>query len=405
MAAENKIEAYVMPQGVMTQLTRDIAAHRPGILTKTGLGTFIDPRIEGGAMNSISHEKMASVMEIEGQEYLFYKAMPIDVAIIRGSAADVDGNISFLGEGLISEALSEAQAAYNSGGIVLVQVRERLDRRFAPYEVTIPARLVTGIVVCPDQQFSYTIVSDDRLTGIDTERREIPEAQETSIAKNLIAREVLAFIRDGDVVNLGFGLPSLVGSYARKEPSLSNVTFTLEQGIIGGVPTSGSNFGVAYYPDAFVPEPNQFDWYDGGGIDTAVLSFAQFDSRGNVNVSKFRGLVNGVGGFINISQNAKRVIFVGTFTAGGLEIQSDGDEVRIVTDGKIQKLVDMVDQISFSGEEALRRGQEVFYITERAAFTLESDGIHLISVMNGIDLERDILSRMGFLPLWKTGQI
>lgn len=399
MAADNKIEAYVIPQGVMTQLIRDIAAHRPGIITKTGIGTFVDPRIEGGAVNSISKEAVASVIEISGEEYLFYKANSIDVAIIRASSADINGNISFRGEGLISEALSEAQAAYNNGGIVLVQVQKKEDYRFAPNDVTIPAQFVTGIVVCPDQQFSYSIVEDNRLNGIDNNRKEIVEPIEYSIEKTVIAKKVLSLIHDGDVVNLGFGLPSLVGCFAMKDPDLNNIIFTLEQGIIGGIPASGLNFGVAYYPDAYIPEPSQFDWYDGGGIDTAILSFAQFDKHGNVNVSKFNGLVNGVGGFINISQNAKKVIFVGTFTTKGLELSVDGEKIRIEKDGLIKKVVDTVDQISFNGAEAIKQDKEVYFVTERATFKLERDGIHLVSVMNGIDINIDVIDKMGFYPI------
>lgn len=398
MAAENKIEAYVMPQGVMTQLTRDIAAHRPGLITKTGLGTFIDPRIEGGAVNSISRDKVASVLVLDGEEYLFYKSIKIDVAIFRAARADSEGNVSFTGEGLISEALSEAQAAYNNKGLVLVQVKERVSYRFAPNDVTIPSQLITGIVVCPKQQFSYSIVKDDRLCGIDNFRVDLPESFDGTIAKSIIARNALNYINDGDVVNLGFGLPSIIGIFARMDRRLSHVTFTLEQGIIGGIPSSGENFGVSYYPDAYVAEPNQFDWYDGGGIDTAILSFAQFDKYGNVNVSKFMGLVNGVGGFINISQNAKKVIFVGTFTTSGLEVLDNGGYLQIKQEGGIRKIIDSVEQISFSADQALRRGQEIYYITERAIFKLENDGIHLIEVTKGIDLDKDIIPNMGFLP-------
>lgn len=399
MAKNNDIEAYVMPQGVMTQLTREIAAHRIGIITKVGLGTFIDPRNERGAINDVSKESVATVVELCGEEYLLYKSIPIDVAIIRGAKADIEGNVSLIGEGLISEALSEAQAAYNSGGIVLCQVKEKIDGKFKPYEITIPSRLITGICVCPNQLFSYSITKDDRLTGIDTKRKPVDEMLDDNEAKNIIAREVLRYLRNGDVVNLGFGLPSLVGSFARADSGLSDITFTLEQGIIGGIPATGTNFGVAYYPDAFIPEPNQFDWYDGGAIDTAVLSFAQFDKDGNVNVSKINGYCNGVGGFINIAQGAKKVIFVGTFTTSGLVISKNSNCIEIIKEGAIKKVVNKVDQISFSGSNALKEGKQVLFITERATFELTNDGIKLIKVMNGIDLYRDIISNMGFRPI------
>lgn len=399
MAKDNEVEAYVMPQGVMTQLTREIAAHRVGLITKVGLGTFIDPRNERGAINEISKDSVAEVVELSGDEYLLYKSFPIDVSIIRGAKADCDGNISLIGEGLISEALSQAQAAYNSGGIVLCQVKEKIEGRLKPYEITIPSKLITAVCVCPEQTFSYSIEFDDRLTGADSDIKPINELLDDNEAKNIIAKEVLSFLNNGDVVNLGFGLPSIVGSFARADSNLSDITFTLEQGIIGGVPLTGANFGVAYYPEAFVPEPNQFDWYDGGAIDTAVLSFAQFDQQGNVNVSKINGYCNGVGGFINIAQGAKKVVFVGTFTTSGLVVSKNNDSVDIIQEGRIKKLVKEVDQISFSGMNAVKEGKQVFFVTERASFELTLEGIRLIKVMNGIDLNDNILSNMDFVPI------
>lgn len=399
LARAEKIEAYVLPQGTMKQLTREIAGNRPGLFTKIGIGTFIDPRLEGGKMNARSKKAYVSLFDLEGEEYLFYKSFPIDVAIIRGSIADPNGNVSFEDEGFIPEALSLAQAAKNSGGIVLCQVKARGDLPLDPQRVTVPARLIDAIVVCPEQTFSYTIEEDKRLVGKCTEYRAVSQHGDTTPIKQIIAERAMRFLIDGQVVNLGFGVPSLVGELAMKNPSLQNTCFTLEQGIWGGIPAVGSNFGVAYYPTAMVSEVNQFDFYDGGGLDTAVLSFAEFDKQGNVNVSKFGGRINGVGGFINISQSAKRVIFVGTFTAGGLVVDHCPKEITVVQEGKRKKIVNDVQQISFSGAQALKQGQEIYYVTERAVFTLTSEGVALIEVSEGIDLEKDILQSMEFTPL------
>ena len=402
MAQNNEIEAYVLPQGVMTELIRDIAAHRPGLLTTVGIGTFIDPRLEGGRMNAISKDVLSEVVTIDKKEYLLYKSFPVDVAIFRASYADEGGNVSFSQEGVLSEALSQCQAAKNSGGISLCQVKMQVKGKLNPYEVTVPSPLIDAIAICPAQRLSYGIEKDASV--VESSGPELVDVEKASfpVAKQVIARLVAKELRDGEIVNLGFGLPSLVGSMIRHDARLSHLKFTLEQGIWGGIPLTGPNFGIAYYPDAIVPEGNQFDFYDGGGIDTAVLSFAEFDEKGNVNVSKISGKVNGVGGFINIASNAKKVIFVGTFTTQGLEVQKQGKGIAITKEGRIHKLVKQVAQCSFNGQEALKKGQQVLFVTERACFSLCPEGVVLVRVTEGVDYETSILGAMDFVPIIRS---
>lgn len=414
LAAEEKIDAFVLPQGTMTQLPREIAGARPGVITQVGLGTFVDPRIEGGALNrrSLEHkDDLTEVVKFGEKEYLRYKSFPIDVALLRGTTADEEGNISVEEEGMITELLSAAQAAKNSGGIVIVQVKRLVQAETIPPKmVQIPGILVDAVVVDPQQRqsektyYNPSYSGECRLSVLSEERTGGAEEKLADI-RRVIARRAAKELKPGDVVNLGFGMPDGVAKVLKEEGRDHETILTIEQGIIGGVPAGGTDFGMAMNPTAIVDQPYQFDWYDGGGLDVAVLSFAQFDSKGNVNVSCFGGHANGVGGFINISQATKTVLFVGTLTTGGLMESCDRNGLKISREGKVKKAVKEVEQISFSGEFASKNGRNVLFITERAVFKLTQAGIELLETAPGIDLKRDVLEQMGFMPIIHKNEI
>jgi propionate CoA-transferase len=384
LAVTEKIEAYCLPQGVMSHLFRAIANGSPGVITHVGLGTFVDPRIDGARLNASAKDQLVELITIREREYLFYPSFKVDVAIIRGTRADEAGNITMEGEGLYAEVLSAAQAARNSGGIVIAQVKSlartgTLDPRI----VKVPGVLVDAVVVDPEQRLSFATAKDESLTGaVRIATGELPALPLGE--RKIIARRAAEELRHGDVANLGFGMPDGVATVLAEEGfGEDEVMFTLEQGHIGGVPATGIDFGMARNQHAMIDAGYQFDWYDGGGLDVAILSFAQVDPEGNVNVSKFGGRIAGVGGFINISQGAKRVVFVGTLCAGPQ---------------RIPKFVPALEQISFSGVYARRWKVPVIYITERAVFELDDDGLVLTEIAPGLDLERDVVSRMGFRP-------
>ena len=401
LALSNQIEAYNLPQGIISQLYRDIAAHRPGLITTVGLGTFVDPRQSGGRINSCTQGTLVQLMQIDGVEFLLYKSFPIHACLLRGTTADAHGNISMEREALTLDTLAIAMATHNSGGTVIVQV-ERLARAgsLPSRQVRIPGILVDYVVLAerPEhhmQTFAQTY--SPVFSGEIQAEISVPPAGALDPRK-IIARRAALELRAYDIVNLGVGIPEGIAALAAEEDMVDLMTLTAEPGVIGGLPASGLNFGAATNAEAILDQPYQFDFYDGSGLDIAFLGLAQADVKGHIDVSRFDDHLAGAGGFIGICQNTQRLVFVGTFCAGHLEARVQAGKLVIDHEAVVRKFVAAVEQITFNGPDAFLRGQSVLYVTERCVFRLTADGLELIELAPGMELERDILAWMDFRP-------
>jgi propionate CoA-transferase len=397
LALAGDIEAYCFPQGVICQLFREIAAHRPGVFTKVGLNTFIDPAHGGGSLNKKTTEPLVERVQLDGEDWLRFRSFPIDVGLIRATSADRAGNLTMEREGLIGEVLPIAQAARNHGGLVIAQVENISDEPAAPHSVRVPGMLIDAIVVAGPGEHDQTFAEPFNASYVEAGRSLAPEPMPFSERK-IIARRVLREIAPDSIVNLGIGMPEGVVSVAAEEGRLEEFTLTLESGPIGGMPAGGLSFGCSAHPEAIIDQPAQFDFYDGGGLDVAVLGAVTIDAEGSVNISALGDRFSGVGGFVNIAQNARKVIFCCPFRAGGLEVAVDDGQLKIQTEGRHCKFVKQIPQVAFHGPSARTRGQEVFYVTERAVFHLGANGLDLIETAPGIDVGKDICGQMEFQP-------
>ncbi len=403
MVFDGEVEAYNFPQGSLSHLTRQIANRSPGLLTQVGLGTFVDPRLEGGKMNSRSTEDLVKLVEFEGQEWLYYAPPKIDVAIIRGTLADERGNITLDKEGMLLEQLSIAQAAKRWGGIVICQVEAVVKAgSLHPKAVKVPGLLVDYVVIGKPEnhmqsiatQFNPALCGDIKVPTGSLVPMPLDE-------RKVIARRAAMEVTPGAITNLGIGIPAGIPTVAAEEGVSDLLTLSIESGVNGGIPAQLGDFGLAYNAESIIEQSSQFDFYDGGGLDASFLGLAQTDVHGNVNVSKFNGRPVGCGGFVNITRSTKKLVFCGSFTAGGLDVTVGDGRLTIVKEGKARKFIEQVEQITFNGHDAALREQQVVFITERAVFRLREDGLELTEIAPGVDLERDVLAHMAFKPIIK----
>lgn len=403
--ADNRFPAFFLPLGVFGHIFRAMAGKKPPILTHVGKYTFCDPRVEGCKANEAAMscgKEVVSLVDLQGKECLCYHHLPMDVCVLRGSYSDEDGNISMENEAIPGEQMEMAAAVHNNGGIVIVQVEKTVPKHsLPPRSVWISKHLVDYVVVAKPGEQPHTYAQPQfrpELVGKCRIAEDALAPMELNVRKAVARRGALE-LKAGALVNLGLGISDGISLIANEEGISSHITLTIETGIFGGIPLSGLSMGAGVNSDAVYRTADTFDLYDGGVLDMAFLSSAEIDPFGNVNVTKFGGRTAGPGGFINISQNAPKTCFMGTFTAGKQNISIENGQLRIHRDGEQIKFKRAVEQISFSGKYALEADQTVLYITERAVFILTQEGLELIEIAPGIDLEKDILNKMEFSPL------
>jgi acyl CoA:acetate/3-ketoacid CoA transferase len=399
MITGGEVEAYNFPSGVVYQMHRAAAAHQPGVFTQVGIDTFVDPRQQGGRMNNVTPAENVELIEIKGQEWLFFPSIVPDVAIIRATTADEHGNLTFEDEGSPLGALDLAYAAHNNGGIVIAQVKRLAEEgSLHPQEVRVPGILVDAVVLAEDQLQTTLTQNDPAISGQLRRPLSVLPPVPFSLEK-IMARRAAAELHAGETVNLGFGVSALVPHVLLEEGQGREISWVIEQGAVGGVPLLDFAFGCSQNPDAIMPSIDQFTLLQGGGFDRSLLSFLEIDREGSVNVHylpKRRHVTAGVGGFADITTAAPEIVFIGSFTAGRRDIGLDGGRLDIRADGPHTKLVERVAQVTFSGKQALARGQKVTYITERAVLRLTPEGLMVTEVAPGVDLQRDVLDRSDF---------
>ncbi len=398
LAAEDKIQAYTLPQGVMSQMMRDMAAGRPGLITKTGLHSFVDPRHQGARQSASTPPDFVEVVQIAGDEWLLFKPLPIDIAFLRGTTADEDGNVTMEEEAVLGEMLAMAQATRRQGGVVVVQVKRMARRGTLPAKhVKIPGILVDFVVVDREQRQTYVTYYDPSYSG----ELRVPDDDLKTLPfgpRKVIVRRGAMELFPGAICNLGAGVSTGISTVVAEEGILDDVILTNEQGIIGGAPITGRDSGGGQNFAAMIEQPAQFDFYDGGGLDVAFLSFAEVDPQGNVNVSRFGDRIIGVGGFINIAQNARCVVFGGALTAGDLDIGWEGGRTVIRKEGRHRKFVPKLEQVCYNASLGRATGQVTLFVTERCVFRVGPDGLELTEIAPGLDAERDVIAHMGFRP-------
>lgn len=401
LAAEEKISAYALPAGVIGQLLRESGARRPGLITRVGLGSFVDPRLDGGRVNQRATDPVVELIQLDGEDYLRYLPLHIDVALIRGSASDARGNVTCAEEPAILDAESVALAARGNGGIVIAQVGRIVPTgSLEPWLVHLPHTVISSIVEAPEQWQTYAgSFNSDFVTSTQVQAEASTGTSTLVDVRTIIARRAALEARRGTLINVGFGMSAMVVDALAHEGILDDFTLVIEQGAVGGHPASGDLFGVSRFPEAILSSTRQFDFFATGSIDTCFLGMAEVDSRGNVNVSHIGKTTVGPGGFIDIVHGSKRAVFCGPFTAKGLEVAVTASGLSIVNEGAIPKFVDSVGHVTFSAQQALAEGRSALYITERAVFELTPDGLVLRELAPGIDLERDVLQHMRFRPI------
>jgi len=396
MITAEQVRAYNVPSGIVFDMLREAAAKRPGVLTKVGMETFVDPEIEGCAMNAAARaEPIVKRMEFEGEEWLYFKSMAPSVAIIRATTADEKGNLSFEHEGAYLGAMEMALAARNNGGVVIAQAkRVAAAGSIRPHDVHVPGILVDAVVEAPDQLQTTATEYDPAISGELTRPLDSFRDVEFNIGK-VIARRVAQELKDGWAVNIGFGISANVPRIFVEEGLHGAVTWMIEQGAVGGVPLLDFKFGCSANAEAFVPSPHQFCYFQAGGFDASLLSFLEVDKHGSVNVSRLSAIPHrtaGAGGFVDITARARKIVFSGMFKAGA-KMSIEHGALKIHQEGKVAKFVEEVDQISFSGKRAQRQGQDVTYVTERCVIKLTDQGLTVVEIAPGVDLQRDVLDQ------------
>lgn len=406
MICKNQVEAYNLPQGQMANMFHSMALREPGKLSKIGLGTFVDPRVEGGKMNDRTRDKedIVAVVTVDGEEYMQYKEVPIDTVIIRGTCADEAGNISTEEEAMVLEVLPAVMATKRFGGKVICQVKRVVKKgSLDPKRVTVPGVLVDAVVVCDDPIQDHRQTSSWYYDPSYSGQALAPEQGTSSVpfsVRKAIGRRAVMQLKKNAVINVGTGIPNdVIGPILAEEAVQDDITITVESGIYGGVPAGGIDFGISRNAQALIPHDRQFEYYTGTGIDFTFMGAGEMDRYGNVNATRMGPVAAGAGGFIDITSTAKNVVFCSTFTGGGIKVELDEDGFHLVQEGRFKKLVKKVQQISYNGKLAVERGQNMYYVTERAVFQLTKDGPMLIEIAKGADLQKDILDNMEFQPL------